>query len=173
MGAGKRSIRTVGAVAAGAGVLAIVLGLLVLAVCRIGAFSHFDHLFPSRTIKAPAAPTRLGRATVEPVASTCPSARVRRGVAAPNEKPAPGAGTVAPRRRANNHRRHEDHPTGYSGRVSNARQRGGMKKRFTSLPGGIEILGRKTPRNHRGGPNGTQYLLYSGISRGYTSRLAR
>src|SRR5215813_1180341 len=114
MGAWKRSIRTVGAVAASAGVLAIVLGLLVLAVrppgglaaggasaeggprfrldgpdadafgrvegypvcrgleyaqrqrCRIGAFSHFDQLFPSRTIKAPAPPTRLGRAAVEP-----------------------------------------------------------------------------------------------------------
>ena len=116
MGAWKRSIRTVGAVAASAGVLAIVLGLLVLAVrptggqaaggvsaeggprfrvdgpdadsfgrgegypickgpeyarqrCRIGAFSHFDQLFPSRTIKAPAAPTRLGRAAVEPAIS--------------------------------------------------------------------------------------------------------
>jgi len=94
MDAWKRSIRTVGAVAASAGVLAIVLGLLVLAVrptggqaaggvsaeggprfrvdgpdadsfgrgegypvckgfeygqrqrCRIGAFSHFDQLFP-------------------------------------------------------------------------------------------------------------------------------
>jgi CubicO group peptidase (beta-lactamase class C family) len=116
MGKWKRSIRTVGAVAASAGVLAIVLGLLVLAVrpaggqaaggvsaeggprfrvdgpdadsfgrgegypvckgfeyarqrCRIGAFSHFDQLFPSRTIKAPAAPTRLGRAAVEPAIS--------------------------------------------------------------------------------------------------------
>jgi CubicO group peptidase (beta-lactamase class C family) len=117
MRAWKRSIRTVGAVAASAGVLAIVLGLLVLAVrptggqaaggvsaeggprfrvdgpdadsfgrgegypvckgleyaqrqrCRIGAFSHFDQLFPSRTIKAPAAPTRLGRAPVEPAIS--------------------------------------------------------------------------------------------------------
>src|SRR5262249_45903353 len=114
MGEWKRSIRTVGAVTASAGVLAIVLGPLVLAVrptggqaaggvsaeggprvradgpdadsfgraegypvckgfeyaqrqrCRIGAFSHFDQLFPSRTIKAPAAPTRLGRAAVEP-----------------------------------------------------------------------------------------------------------
>src|SRR5262252_5669188 len=101
MGAWKRTIRTVGVVAASAGVLAIVLGLLVLAVrppggqaagevsaeggprfredgpdadsfgrgegypicksseyggkerCRIGAYSHFDQLFPSRTIKAP------------------------------------------------------------------------------------------------------------------------
>src|SRR5262245_42589118 len=129
MGAWKRTIRTVGAVAASAGVLAIVLGLLVLAVrppggqaagevsaeggprfradgpdadsfgrgegypvCkrsaeaflqrvaeavpeyvreryRIGAFSHFDQLFPSRTIKAPAAPTRLGRAAAEPAIS--------------------------------------------------------------------------------------------------------
>src|SRR5262249_56472772 len=34
--------------------------------CRIGAFSHFDQLFPARTIRAPAAPARLGRATVEP-----------------------------------------------------------------------------------------------------------
>jgi CubicO group peptidase (beta-lactamase class C family) len=117
MGGWKRSIRTVGAVAASAGVLAIVLGLLVLAVrptggqaadgvsaeggprfredgpdadsfgrgegypicksseyggrqrCRIGAYSHFDQLFPSRTVKAPAAPTRLGRAAVEPAIS--------------------------------------------------------------------------------------------------------
>jgi CubicO group peptidase (beta-lactamase class C family) len=117
MGAWKGSIRTVGAVAASAGVLAIVLGLLVLAVrptggqaadgvsaeggprfredgpdadsfgrgegypicksseyggrqrCRIGAYSHFDQLFPSRTVKAPAAPTRLGRAAVEPAIS--------------------------------------------------------------------------------------------------------
>src|SRR5215470_11048195 len=117
MGAWKRSIRTVGAVAASAGVLAIVLGLLVLAVrppggqaaggvsaeggprfrvdgpdadsfgrgegypicksseyggkqrCRIGAYSHFDQLFPSRTVKAPTAPTRLGRAAVEPAIS--------------------------------------------------------------------------------------------------------
>src|SRR5262245_7996013 len=114
MGTRKRSIRTVGAVAASAGVLAIVLGLMALAVhptggqaagggsaeggprfrvdgpdadsfgrgegypvckgleyaqrqrCRIGAFSHFDQLFPSRTIKAPAAPTRLGRPAVDP-----------------------------------------------------------------------------------------------------------
>jgi len=41
-----------------------------------------------------------------------------------------------------------------------------MKKGFTSLPRGIEILGRKTPRNHRGGPNGIchlvgQYLRFS------------
>ncbi|HEU5194399.1 MAG TPA: hypothetical protein VFW70_06630, partial [Methylomirabilota bacterium] len=117
MGAWKRSIRTVGAVAASAGVLAIVLGLLALAVrptggqtaggpsaeggprfrvdgpdadslgrgegyppcrgleytreqrCRIGAFSHFDQLFPSRTIQAPATPSRLGRATAEPAIS--------------------------------------------------------------------------------------------------------
>src|SRR5215468_7451499 len=117
MGAWKRTIRTVGAVAASAGVLAIVLGLLVLAVrppggqaagevsaeggprfredgpdadsfgrgegypicrsseyaqrqrCRVGAYSHFDQLFPSRTVKAPAAPTRLGRAAVEPAIS--------------------------------------------------------------------------------------------------------
>src|SRR4029453_11848548 len=113
MAAWKRSIRTVAAVAASAGVLGIVLGLLVLAVrptggqaaggvsaeggprfrvdgpdadsfgrgegypvckereqrCRIGAFSHFDQLFPSRTVKAPAAPTRLGRAAVEPAIS--------------------------------------------------------------------------------------------------------
>src|SRR5262245_19887890 len=117
MGERKRSIRTVGAVAASARVLAIILGLLGLAVrptggqaaggvsaeggprfrvdgpdadpfgrgegyplckgfeyareqrCRIGAFSHFDQLFPSRTIKAPAAPTRLGRAAVEPAIS--------------------------------------------------------------------------------------------------------
>lgn len=34
--------------------------------CRIGAFSHFDALFPSRTIKASGAPARLGRAPVEP-----------------------------------------------------------------------------------------------------------
>ena len=34
--------------------------------CRIGAFSHFDVLFPSRTIKASGAPSRLGRAAAEP-----------------------------------------------------------------------------------------------------------
>ena len=34
--------------------------------CRIGAFSHFDVLFPSRTIKAAGVPARLGRAPVEP-----------------------------------------------------------------------------------------------------------
>src|SRR5262245_14595913 len=55
------------------------------------------------------------------VASARPSARVRRGVAAPNQEPSPGAGTAAPRGRANNHRLHEDHPAGYSGRIGNAR----------------------------------------------------
>lgn len=34
--------------------------------CRIGAFSHFDSLFPSRTIAAPKASSRLGRAPTEP-----------------------------------------------------------------------------------------------------------
>jgi CubicO group peptidase (beta-lactamase class C family) len=34
--------------------------------CRIGAFSHFDVLFPSRTIKASGAPARLSRAPAEP-----------------------------------------------------------------------------------------------------------
>ena len=37
--------------------------------CRIGVYSHFDQLFPSRTIRAPAAPTRLGRAAMEPAIS--------------------------------------------------------------------------------------------------------
>ena len=40
MGAWKRSIRTVGAVAASAGVLAIVLGLLVAAVRHTGGQVH-------------------------------------------------------------------------------------------------------------------------------------
>jgi hypothetical protein len=34
--------------------------------CRVGAFSHFDVLFPSRTVKASGAPARLGRARAEP-----------------------------------------------------------------------------------------------------------
>ena len=34
--------------------------------CRIGALSHFDALFPARTIRAPRAPSRLGRAPGEP-----------------------------------------------------------------------------------------------------------
>src|SRR5262245_59309609 len=34
--------------------------------CRVGALSHFDLLFPSRTIKASGAPVRLGRADAEP-----------------------------------------------------------------------------------------------------------
>lgn len=34
--------------------------------CRIGAFSHWEVLFPSRTIKASGPPARLGRAPVEP-----------------------------------------------------------------------------------------------------------
>ena len=34
--------------------------------CRVGAFSHFDDLFPSRTLAAPASPSPLGRAATEP-----------------------------------------------------------------------------------------------------------
>jgi CubicO group peptidase (beta-lactamase class C family) len=34
--------------------------------CRVGAFSHFDELFPSRTIAAPKVPSRLTRAPTEP-----------------------------------------------------------------------------------------------------------
>ena len=34
--------------------------------CRVGAFSHFDSLFPARIISAPRAPSRLGRAPREP-----------------------------------------------------------------------------------------------------------
>jgi CubicO group peptidase (beta-lactamase class C family) len=34
--------------------------------CRVGAFSHFDTLFPSRTIAAPRASSRLARAPSEP-----------------------------------------------------------------------------------------------------------
>jgi CubicO group peptidase (beta-lactamase class C family) len=34
--------------------------------CRVGAFSHFDKLFPTRTIAAPAQPSRLWRAPCEP-----------------------------------------------------------------------------------------------------------
>ena len=34
--------------------------------CRVGAFSHFDTLFPTRTIAAPKAPSRLARAPTEP-----------------------------------------------------------------------------------------------------------
>ena len=34
--------------------------------CRVGAFSHFDSLFPARTIAAPDTPSRLGRALQEP-----------------------------------------------------------------------------------------------------------
>src|SRR5215467_1125520 len=40
------------------------------------------------------------------------------------------------------------------------------------IPQGIEISGRKSPRNHRGGPNGIRTLLYSDIPRGYTGCLA-
>ena len=35
--------------------------------CRVGAFSHFDTLFPARTIAASNEPSRLGRAAQEPV----------------------------------------------------------------------------------------------------------
>jgi CubicO group peptidase (beta-lactamase class C family) len=35
--------------------------------CRVGAFSHFDTLFPARTIAASKAPSRLRRAAGEPV----------------------------------------------------------------------------------------------------------
>src|SRR5262252_9513607 len=127
MDAWKRSIRTVGAVAASAGVLAIVLGLLVLAVrpmggqaaggvsaeggprfradgpdadsfgrgegypickgpeyarqrCRIGAFSHFDQLFPSRTIKAPAAPTAWAAPRWSPRSATRTAGSARRSI---------------------------------------------------------------------------------------------
>jgi CubicO group peptidase (beta-lactamase class C family) len=34
--------------------------------CRVGAFSHFDNLFPARTIRAPQSPAPLGRAASEP-----------------------------------------------------------------------------------------------------------
>lgn len=34
--------------------------------CRVGAFSHFDALFPARRIAAPPAPSRLARAAAEP-----------------------------------------------------------------------------------------------------------
>ncbi|MGY3495011.1 serine hydrolase domain-containing protein [Bradyrhizobium sp. USDA 4502] len=35
--------------------------------CRVGAFSHFDTLFPTRTIAAPKVPSRLMRAPAEPI----------------------------------------------------------------------------------------------------------
>jgi hypothetical protein len=35
--------------------------------CRVGAFSHFDELFPARGIRAPLSPSRLIRAAAEPV----------------------------------------------------------------------------------------------------------
>lgn len=34
--------------------------------CRVGAFSHFETLFPARTIAAPKVPSRLARAPAEP-----------------------------------------------------------------------------------------------------------
>src|SRR5215813_12420766 len=35
--------------------------------CRVGALSHFDALFPARTIAAPKQASQLARATAEPV----------------------------------------------------------------------------------------------------------
>jgi hypothetical protein len=34
--------------------------------CRVGAFSHFDQLFPARTVAASGSPAALGRAAREP-----------------------------------------------------------------------------------------------------------
>ncbi len=55
---------------------------------------------------------------------------------ASDEEPASRAGTVAPRRRSDDHGLYQTHAAGRSAGVGNARRRGGVEEGFTSLPPG-------------------------------------
>src|SRR5215472_12831451 len=86
--------------------------------------------------------------------------RVRHRVPAPHPRqPARRAGARATPRRADDDGVHEDHAPEPAAALASVRGRRGGKIGFASPPPGIQILGRKSPRNHRGGPNGIRTVV--------------